>query len=76
MPEHEYTYDIVVSGDTVLGQIWWDDKEEKLDGDPKVLSYLKDKSYQGITYHDGVKFLTHLGRMLDNGYAYAKRVEN
>ncbi len=76
MPEHEYTYEIVVSGDQVMGQVWWDDQKEEIDGDALVLSFLKDKSYQGITYQDGVKFLTHLGRMLKNGYIYAKRVEN
>jgi len=76
MPQREHAYDIVVSGDKVLGQVWWNPEESKIDSDtPKVLQYLKDKSYQGITFHDGVKFLTHLGRMLKNGYVYAKRVD-
>lgn len=76
MTQHEHTYEIIAGGDQVLGQVWWDAENNKLDTDNnKVLEYLKDKSYQGITFHDGVKFLSHLGRMLKNGYVHARRVE-
>ncbi len=73
----EYTYDIKVSGDEVWGQVWWDPAENKIATDtPELLEYLKTKHHQDITYHDGVKFLTHLGNILSNGYIHAERVED
>ena len=76
MTTREYVHEIIVSGDEVMGQVWWDPDAKKLDSDtPKVLEYLKDKTYQGITWHDGIKFLQHLGRMLDSGYVHARAVD-
>ena len=77
MPKHEHTYEIISSGDQTVGRVWWDADEGKLDSDnQRLLSYLKEKSYQGITYHSGVEFLQHLGRILKNGYIHARKVED
>ena len=72
----EYKYEIVASGDKVLGNVWWDSEKEEIDTDnPRILEYLKGKTYQDITWHDGVQFLQYLGRILKNGYVHAKRVD-
>ena len=76
MTTREHVHEIIVGGDEVMGLVWWDPDAKKLDSDtPKVLDYLKDKTYQGVTYHDGVKFLQYLGRMLDNSYVHARSVD-
>jgi hypothetical protein len=75
MASHEHIYEILANGEQVLGQVWWDAEKKVLDSDnSKLLGYLKEKSYNNITYHDGVKFLQHLGRMLKNGYIHARRM--
>lgn len=77
MPQHEFRYEILAGGDKVVGEVWWDADKSEIDYDnPRVMDYLKGKSYNGITWHDGPKFLRYLGRILDNGYVHAKRVEN
>lgn len=72
----EHTYEILVSGDQVVGKVWWDTENKKLDGDnTALLTYLKKQHYGDITYHEGVRFLEHLGNILNNGYIHARKVD-
>ena len=67
----------IVSNSQSVGKVWWDEKSSKIMSDnEQLLDYLKDKSYQDITWHDGPKFLQNLGNMLNNGYIFARTVKN
>jgi hypothetical protein len=75
MATPENKYEIIASGDHVLGEIWWNSSKEVLESDDKdLLEYIKTKHWRGLTHADGPKFLSHLGRILDNGYIHARKL--
>ena len=69
-------YEIYDHKDRVVGKVWWDPQESKVDGDnPALLRTIKTMSYNELTVLDGPKFLKKLEQMFRSGYTYAKRAE-
>ncbi len=69
----EIEYEIVGTGDKVIGKVWWDGK--KVDSDsPRLLKSLKKQNVDGYTLRSGEEFVKRLPKIYKNGYIRARKV--